>query len=170
MDRCLWGLSPGARDLVEWLQPYKRGDATLARALGNLDEFANMNKHRFLPLALGEPFLISRSILPFAPLGAVNVFTPGPLHHGAQIARVRFPSPQPQVKVDLKFVFNVLFDEPTPIKDIVTKVLSEMALGVSTVVDWFSQLVTSSGDLTQLGVPAHEVTVTPDRYSREETI
>jgi len=135
----LWGIAPGAKDLVEWLQPYKRSDETLAAALAYLEEFANMSKHRFLPLALGEPFLLAKSLRDFPP--ATNRFNPGPLGDGAEIARMAFATPQREVKVDFEFVFAVLFDEPTPVRGEVTSILSGMAKAVDTVVSWFEPLV-----------------------------
>ena len=116
----LKGISKAARDEIESLQPYKRGDRARLHPLAVLNDLNNTDKHRTIHPSWttfkDKPPEMDVQFLDPAPDARVEVTyrpKPGsPLEHGAVILRMILSgNPEPNVKMEGKLDLDVLLSE-----------------------------------------------------------
>lgn len=108
------GISPGARAIVEALQPYKVGANYERDPLWILDRLANVDKHRAIHPALFSKLGIGIAGNNFAL--AETFYQSGELKDGAEIVRFKASPSDPQKEMDMQLTFPlfVAFPEGPP--------------------------------------------------------
>jgi hypothetical protein len=114
------GASSNAQAIIERLQPYHRSKNPGARALRQLYELSNIDKHRLLHVTYssleGSRFDLSWS----TPMTIHGYdFFPGPLKAGAVIARWHLTAPGAiQMNVDAELVTDITFDRTSTARSV----------------------------------------------------
>jgi hypothetical protein len=114
------GMSRDMRAVVERLQPYHRQKNPSARLLWLLEELANVDKHRLLPLTaaalVGSQFRLSSTSPGPLAVHQIEVF-PGPLKPNAILARFAIDgAPGLDMNVEAHAVMDIAFSQDGEIK------------------------------------------------------
>jgi len=119
--RMLTGVGDKATGLIKSFQPFSTGEGT-SSPLWHLNQISNFDKHRMLHLTGGTIEAFDFQFPPLVNSGSISktVRQRGAFHHNAIIAEGSFvgaghPFGGQDVKVQANCLFNIVFDERTPV-------------------------------------------------------
>lgn len=149
------GIAPEAQTIIEALQPYHRRKNPRSRALLQLQELSNIDKHRVLHVTVAALRGSSIEIQKTLNVSEINPsgFEPGPLKRDAVIATVEVipsdPSKRTETKMQPELLTDIAFTKGGPARSIRGEPVLPMLAEIGEFV--FTEVVSPLADL--IGLP-----------------